>query len=527
MNQLFLKLRDFIKSHKWTSIFIVVVILIVLVLIISKKSSNTQPETVTANKQTITEVVSATGSVKPLSNVDLSFEKGGRVSGVAVSVGDKVYSGEYLASVSNADLIASVEQANAGLKIAQANLDALKKGSTSEQIAVSESQVQKAQSDLIEAKKSLINSIQDAYAKADDSIRNKIDVMFTNPRSANTQLKFQTTDSQLKSDIEQGRVAVENMLISWNNTLIGLDNSSPIDQEENLASINLEMTKNLLEKIALAVNNLNPDFTITQSMIDVWKVNISTARANLGIAISNLSSVVNQYKMSISALDIAENELAVTKSGATSDQLASQEASVEQASANVDSSNAELAKSIIKSPINGVVTNINAKVGEVIQATTPAISVISYGEYEVESFVPEADIAKIKIGNIATTTLDAYGSDTYFKTSVIKIDPAETIIEGVPTYKVTLKFLSEDQKIKSGMTANLDILTNEKSGVLSIPARSVYSTSDKKFVKIIDPANSMKMTEREVKTGIRGVDGYIEIISGLNEGDKVVASPSI
>jgi len=523
MNKIYLNLKSFIKNHKWLSIFIAIVILGVLGVIISKNSSSTQIETVTAKIQTVTEVVSSTGNVKPLSNVDLSFEKGGRVSYIPVSVGEKVYTGETLVSVGNADLVASVEQANAGLKIAQASLETLRKGATPEEIALSESQVEKAKNDLIQAKQGLINSIQDAYAKADDSIRNKIDVMFTNPRSVNTQLKFQTNDSQLKNNIEQGRITVENMLVSWNDSITLLNNSSLLDQAEKLADANLETTKNLLEKIALAVNNLNPDPEVTQANIDAWKISISTARANIGLVISGLSTGANQYQVSLSALLIAQNNLALTKAIATVEQIASAEASVEEAIANVNSANAQLAKSIIRSPINGVVTNINAKVGEVIQAGTIAISVISYGDYQVETFVPEADISKIKIGNFASTTLDAYGSEVNFGMTVIKIDPAATVIEGVPTYKVTLKFINRDERVRSGMTANLDIITAEKSNAVAVPARVVYTKDNGfKYVKILK--GDGKTSEVEVKIGLRGQDGMVEIIFGVAENDKVATS---
>ena len=141
----------------------------------------------------------------------------------------------------------------------------------------------------------------------------------------------------------------------------------------------------------------------------------------------------------------------------------------------------------------------------------------------------EADIAKVQIGDPATTTLDAYGSDTFFPTKVIKIDPAETIIESVPTYKVTLAFASTtDSRIKSGMTANLDILAGQANNVLSIPARSVYAIDTQKYVQLVtDPKNPKDTTQTAVETGMRGVDGYVQILSGLKEGDVVIASPSI
>ena len=254
----------------------------------------------------------------------------------------------------------------------------------------------------------------------------------------------------------------------------------------------------------------------------------SCARASISLASSNLSTVTNQYQSALSSLNIANSQLTLIKTGATNYQLQAEEATVEQAQANVDSAKAKLAKSIIVSPIKGVITNINAKVGQTIQSGVMAISVISYGEYDVESFVPEADIAKIKIGNIATTTLDAYGSDTFFETQVVKIDPGETVIENVPTYKVTLKFASSsDNRIKSGMTSNLDILTGQKADVLAVPSRSVYSIDSQKYVKLVDLKNPKNIIETKIETGMRGVDGYVEIISGLKVGDKIVASPNI
>ncbi|MFA6227036.1 MAG: efflux RND transporter periplasmic adaptor subunit [Candidatus Paceibacterota bacterium] len=525
MKNIFTKVKSFILSNKWWAIAVSVVVVIILIIIFAK-SKTTPIETVVVERHNIKEVVSTTGNVKPFSDVDLSFETTGRVSDISVSVGDRVYDSQYLASVSNGDLLAQVEQAKAGLKNAEANLSATMKGSTPEQIALQESQVEKTKIDLIESEKALNDTSIDSYTKSDDSIRNKIDQIFDNPRAQNVELKFNINNFQLKIDIEQGRANTEALLTSWDNSLT--DQNISVDGKSKLAKDNLNTIKGFLDKVALAVNSLSTaDSSLTQTSIDTYKSAVSTARTAISTAISALASSVNQYKISESALKIAENQLILTKSSATSEEISSKEALVDQAKSVLDNAYAQLAKSVIRSPINGIITSIPAKVGEVIQAGKTAISVISYGEYEVESFVAEADIAKIEIGDMASTTLDAYGSDTFFDTTVIKIDPAETTIDGVSTYKVTFKFVTKDDRIKSGMTANLDIITGQKESVLSVPTRSVYALDNKKFVNIVDPQNPKNITEREVKTGLRGVDGYIEILSGITDGEKVVASPSI
>ena len=539
MKNIFQSIKVFLQRKKWW-VILIILILIVLALIMLSKKKAVITETITVQRHNITEGVSATGNVKALSDLNLAFETSGQVSRVAVSTGDKVYQGEYLASLSNADLSASVEQAKAGLKVAEANLSSLKNGSTPQQIAVSESQVEKAKSDLKDAGANLINSIQNAYAKSDDAIRNSTDLMFMNPRGQNVTLQFQT-DFQLQNTIVSERASIEVMLTSWGTSTQNITIGSDLVSLENTANNNLSTIQTFLQNLALAVNNLQSSTQNSQTTqnqyssvnpstnnITLWKSNVSAARTNISAAMNSLSSAVSQYQSLTSALNIANNQLTLTKTGATDTQIQAQEALVEQAQANVDATKAQLAKSIITSPIDGVITGVNAKTGQTMQAGVTAFSIISYGKYNIESYIPEADIAKIKVGDTATTTLDAYGSDTFFPTSVVKIDPGETVIENVPTYKITLDFASSsDNRIKSGMTANLDILTNQKDNVLAVPSRSVYSVDTNKFVKLVNPINTKNTTEVKVETGIRGIDGYVEILSGLKDSDKIVASPNI
>ena len=122
---------------------------------------------------------------------------------------------------------------------------------------------------------------------------------------------------------------------------------------------------------------------------------------------------------------------------------------------------------------------------------------------------------------MASDTLDAYGSFTDFPSQVTAIDPAETVLEGVPTYKVTLKFVNPDSRILSGMTANLEILTHEAAGVLEIPYRAVIITATSTMVRLLNP-DGASYTTVPVVTGLKGSDGTIQVISGLKAGDKVV-----
>ncbi len=101
------------------------------------------------------------------------------------------------------------------------------------------------------------------------------------------------------------------------------------------------------------------------------------------------------------------------------------------------------------------------------------------------------------------------------------IDPAETVLEGVPTYKVTLAFVSPDSRIRPGMTANLEIHTHEADGVIEIPYRALTSTATSTTVRVVS-LDGKTYSVVPVVTGLKGSDGTIEIVSGLNPGDKVV-----
>jgi len=108
---------------------------------------------------------------------------------------------------------------------------------------------------------------------------------------------------------------------------------------------------------------------------------------------------------------------------------------------------------------------------------------------------------------------------------VVKIDPAETVIDGVSTYKTSLEFTSEDERIKSGMTANLTISTAKKEDVLVIPQRDLVKKNGKDFVLV---SNDGKTTqELEVQVGLIGSDGNAEVLGGLEEGEKIVNPSSI
>ncbi|KKW20017.1 MAG: RND family efflux transporter MFP subunit [Parcubacteria group bacterium GW2011_GWA2_51_10] len=499
-----LRVKAIVAAHPYISSGVAIAFVGSILWFANSRDNNSNSEYATVTRGTVSQTVSVTGKVVPASEADLSFDRSGRVGGVYHAVGDRVAAGTLLVSLESGELSAQLEAARATVRAHEARLAELLRGARAEDINVSEVEVRNAIDDVV-------NDLKSAEIKADDAIRNKVDQLFSNPRSNSPQLKILTSNSQLEIDIEAGRVVVEAMLESWHASLSNAFFNANMYQYIGEAKANLRTLQRFLDQIALAVNTLSPSSTLSQTTIDSYKADTLAARTNITSELSGLTA-------SEEKLANAESKLALKKAGSTQESLAAQQAEVDAAKANVSNLEAQLGKTVIRSPIAGVVTKMEAKRGEIAVSGSDLVSVISDARYEVEAFVPEADIAKIRVGNDAEVTLDAYGSGVVFEATVVKIDPAETIIDGVATYKTALQFKKYDARVKPGMTANTDIEGEKREDVLFVPGRAISQKGTDKTVQVLEGET---VREVKVETGIRGSSGDVEIVSGLNEGDKV------
>ena len=474
--------------------------------------------TVVVKKNDIIQEVAVTGKVRPSHSVDLAFEKSGKVKRVKTRVGDKVNIGQVLIELDSSELVAQLREAEAKVEVEKAKLAELLQGTRPEEIAVQEVKVKNAKIALEDARRNIIDKLQDTYTKSDDAVRNKVDQFFVDPRSSDPRFSFSVYSQQAR-DTEADRISIETLLISWKTYLDEFTVSGDLTPYINNAKTNLSQVRSFLDKIALVINNLSSSEDLSQTTVDGYRSDVSTARADVNTATNNFSLAEEKLRTAESNVSLVENELVLKKAGSVKEQIVAAEAKVKQTEASVQNIQVQVAKTILRSPINGIVAKQDARIGEIVSASTIVVSIISEADFEIEANIPEADIAKIKIGNVARITLDAYGSNVIFEAVVFEIEPAETIIEGVATYKTTLQFLEEDLRIKSGMTANIDILADKRENVIAIPQRAVITKNGDTLVRVLK--NGL-IEEVKVKTGLRGSAGKIEIIAGINEGDEVI-----
>jgi HlyD family secretion protein len=131
--------------------------------------------------------------------------------------------------------------------------------------------------------------------------------------------------------------------------------------------------------------------------------------------------------------------------------------------------------------------------------------------------VDEAQISRISDGQRADITVDTYG-DRVFRGEVERVSPLGVDTSSVVTFDVEIAVVDESSRLlRSGMSADIEIVTSEQKDVLLVPLLAVQSQGRRRFVKL--PSGE----EREIKTG--GTDGArMVILDGLAEGDQILAS---
>lgn len=288
-----------------------------------------------------------------------------------------------------------------------------------------------------------------------------------------------------------------------------------LDNVQAIADSTMSLSKSLINDLSKITANLSTTQGYTQTTVNSYRNSISNAGDLIAVAASELNTTKT-------AMNTAENSYLLDKSGSTANDLNAQNAAVMAAEADVLNAQAQLSKSIIVAPFDGVITKMEARVGEIASANASNISINSLDTFIIKSNVPEVYISNLSVGDSASTTLDAYGSSVSFPLVVTAIDPAQTVVNGVSNYKTTLQFVDKDQRIKPGMTANIDITTKNIPNSFIVPLGSIKNRDGKQYVQI---RQNGEIVEREISTGAVSTVGEVQVLSGLNVNDQVILNP--
>ncbi len=232
---------------------------------------------------------------------------------------------------------------------------------------------------------------------------------------------------------------------------------------------------------------------------------------------STITAQIKNLKLAVGRAELAEQEGRLKSSHLSSKQILSLKKASEQAREKLNEVYAQAKKTTLRSPIDGVVIRKNVNSGEI--ASGVLLRVIDINSLQIEAFVPEVDIAKVRKDQEVVVIFDAYPKDKQ-RGIVKKIEMGSSELQGNTYYKAIIEISNlENLILLEGMNAEVVIKYENKLKVLSIQRDFTKKDDDGYFVykKEINDKDDVSLKKVYFKEGLIG-DKNVEIISGLSEG---------
>lgn len=519
------KIRKWLVDHKILGTIIILLTLLVIYWgygkIFGGGNSQTTYVIAAVQKGTIISSVSGSGQVSASNQVDLQSKVAGNVVYIGAKVGDRVGTGALIAQIDSQDAAIALENAQI----------ALKKLTQVDQLSLTQ-----AENALTDAQAANQKAYDDGFSNVTTAFVDLPTVMsglydLVAGAGGNGYLNEQR---YISDDTERGyatKVASSYYIAknSYDKSFALYKTITRTSSPESIRSLvdNVYQTtkeitqavkdaQNAAEYIRNQSDKITTEATTAQNNLSTW---LSLANGNL----QSLNSSANTISSSARSLTEKTVSLAEIKSGADPLDVRSQELNIQQ-------KQSAYADSFIRAPFSGMLASLSISRGDSLNSGA------SIGTFITENKVAdislnEVDVARVKVGQKATITFDAIDSLS-ITGQVLQVDLVGTVSQGVVSYNVKIGFDTQDERIKSGMSTSVSIITDVKQDILVVPNSALKNQSGISYVGVVDKNTSVSTnnlglvltvlpTEQAVQTGATD-DTSTEIVSGLNEGDKIV-----
>jgi HlyD family secretion protein len=506
-----------------------------------RTASNSQTRTFSVQRGVVEAAVTGTGTLVPASQQNLGFRVSGQLTEVDVKVGDHVAPGQVLAKVDPRTYQVALDQANASLQQAQATLNNTLNGNA----------VATAQHSL--------NSAQVLYGDTVSSVN------FTNQQDLNT---ITTDQQQLSSDqsaaSSAGQLSSDQTAVSTAQDQLNLDNAQfqrfqcymnpPPNPPACPSASQLQREQQALSQ---AQQRLTQDNQSTAKVTaDQQKLTQDQLKAT-----SDQINGQKQLDQARSSITQAQDQLN-TQTIQRPNTILQQQAQVASAQAQVQTAQLNLDSATLTAPVDGTILSLNGASGETVgasggltaqapgaQAPQPGASsgassaggasssgsaasggAASGGSssfavlgniagLEVVAPFAEADAARVQSAQAGSISFDAVPGLS-LPAHVLAVAASSTVVSNVTNYYVTLTLDQPDQRLKSGMTANANVVVSQASDVLMVPNAAITRLGGQAYVTVLS-SDAKTQTRVPVATGVVG-DSTTEISSGVSQGQRVV-----
>ncbi len=509
MKSFFSKTWSWIKLHKKTSMVLGIIVLFLGYKAVSGFGSDTAAVSYVSaqvERGSVISSVSGSGQVSASNQVTLTSKASGDITSVNVKVGDHVKQGQ---------LIASTDLGNAGYELESAQL------SYQKLVTVDKDDLENAQNSLDQAKTDLANAYITARGELGDAVTAMTDVtdglsglLSSDNILSSDNYTMSAHSRELRQNAETAYYNANRSLINLKKKFISVTSATPDSDIERYLAVFIETATEVDEAAKVA-----------QDAVIYIKDREDISDDLKSSAYSSVTGLVTKAHQVLS--DLASSQETITNNRHTLENSAKDVGDVQDGPDTLDLRSETLSlrqkqdavsDHYVRAPFDGIIATLDAKVGDNAGSGTQIATLITQDKI-AEISLNEVDAAKVAVGQKATLTFDAIDGLT-ISGEVAEIDLVGTVTQGVVSYKTKIKFDTDDERVKSGMSVSANIITSIKQDVLTIENSAIKSQGDTTYVQVM---NNGVPENVDVVTGVSN-DEVTELVSGLNEGDSYIAS---
>lgn len=483
------------KKKKWPIVLLVVLALIIILFFVGRTALRNRREsanlgfdihTVTAGDMKIE--VKGSGSVESLDITTHYAKIAGQVDELLIENGDIVSKGDIIAELNSSTIDTNIDGINSQITMTQSNITLMRTTTGSTSIRATVGGVVK-----------VIHAVDEQ----------DVNIAMENHGS----LMILSIDGRMKVDAKE--VDSESFMLG--------DMVSFVIGEETVEGIVY-----IIEDGVVTFTVMDDDFEIGTSVTindaNGNRITEGNLEINMPLEIVDWEGVVSAIKVDVGD-KVRRGTILLTRDGEIpSKDLADQTTALQDLHDDLKEALMDKEALTIKADLDGIVTGLTISINSMVIEGAPVYTIQTTNELKLEIQVDELDIAMIELGQIASVKMDAL-SNQDFTAEITKINPIGMSINNVTTYTVTL-YVEGNKDVLIGMSATVDILTEDKKGIVLIPLEAIQSQGSDKLVLMADEIGLTTDATHLVEVGLS--DGVnVEILTGLSVGDEIAIRSEI
>ena len=514
--------------------------LIAITLVACSSDEPTAPQTARVTRAAVTTGVTSTGSLTAITEQNLGFAKGGKITSVAVKVGDRVTAGQVLATIDDFALRQLLAQQQAQLNSQQAVLNRIVNDTSVSGARDSLGQSQR----ILDATRDQADEVQEADKSAVDRAEKQLGVDKKALENAKKQRRI-VKDGCGDSDDDDSSLSE-----SAQEALEQLQSGDTGGAAASLPDLSSLLTPSSGSSCEQQVAAADATVISAERQVETSRTNLEAARQKQDVdAASSQVSIENSRQGVVTA----QNTLNSSSSDRPFD-IAQQRALVANGEALVRQAQRDVDDATLRAPVDGTVSAINGTVGEYLSASSGTTALAPGSDAAIpgtdsaansgasgvatatrpggsqflvlndinrlQVVLPfeESDASQIQPNQNVTVGFDAI-PDLTRNGTVLSVAPSGTAISGIISYYVTVVLTENDPRLKDGQTARATVVTQQLDNVLSVPNVAVRRQGDRSEVTVVGADGEQRPVTFE--PGVVGAE-RTQVLSGLFDGQEVV-----